>query len=69
MIIDPLDEAVVHVISQTPILGIVLVGMVWLAKSVTALDKKVTRIETKLDIHLDAHDSRNHDYETSAQSH
>lgn len=69
MIVDPLDEALVHVISQTPILGVVLVGMVWLAKSVTGLDKKVTRIETKLDIHLNAHENRDHDYETTTQSH
>lgn len=65
MIIDPLDEALVHVISQTPILGLVIVGVGWLAQKVTRLDNKVTRIETKLDIHINAHESRNHDYETS----
>lgn len=68
MIIDPLDEALVHVISQTPILGIVIVGMGWVISKVTTLDKKVDRIETKLDIHLNAHDARDHDYETTAHT-
>lgn len=64
MFIDPLDEAFVHVIEQTPILGMVIIGIVVLAKKVTTMDNKITRIETKLDLHINAHQARDHDHET-----
>lgn len=66
MIVDPLDQALTHVITQTPILGVVIIGMVWLARRVIAIDKKLTDLNRKVCDHIKYEEKRDREHASPA---
>lgn len=47
--LDPLDQAFVAAVRQTPILGALIITMVWLGRKVMSLEKRLTQIQTRLE--------------------
>lgn len=68
MILDPLDEAVVGIIEKTPVLGVLIFGLVWLGNKVQKLEVKVTRLTAKLEDLPCMKQNGDCEYETPAKS-